>query len=416
VWNIADQCLSSLATFVVTILAARSGTAEAFGHFAVGLTVYLFLLGVSQALVNQVFIMRYPAASDADAARAAGGAAGLAVLFGVACAVVIIPAGLLLAGGSGPALVAVAAVFPLLFLQDACRGVLIARGRPRAATVNDLVRVVLQIGVLCAVIAENRTAPAAMLAAWGLATLPAAVLGVVQVGARPSARAGVRFLRQHADISRFLVSEWIMVLGAAQVALLVVAWLGTTAQVGALRGAQTLLGPMNILGLGVFSFLLRELVRHPLTSPGSRRRFAAAVGGALAVASLLWGGVLMVLPDRVGIQLLGGTWPATTHVLAPMTVYVAGAAAATGLLAVLRSAGDARSTFVVNTVLAPTMLLGVVIGELLGDVVGAAWGFAAATTLIVPLFWLRMERLYRRRPAADPAPVPSAPLGLEGSL
>ncbi len=74
-----------------------------------------------------------------------------------------------------------------------------------------------------------------------------------------------------------------------------------------------------------------------------------------------------------------------------MTFYLPGGRGRTGTLAVLRSMGDARSTFVVNTVLGPLMLGGVVAGQLAGGAAGAAWGFAAATTLVVPLFWVRME-------------------------
>jgi hypothetical protein len=52
------------------------------------------------------------------------------------------------------------------------------------------------------------------------------------------------------------------------------------------------------------------------------------------------------------------------------------------------------------------MLSSVVAGQLLAGPVGAAWGFAASTVLVIPLFWERMERSVRRRAAAaDPAEV-----------
>jgi O-antigen/teichoic acid export membrane protein len=405
VWNLADQGLSSLATFAVTILAAAVGTVEGFGHFAVAFTLYLFLLGVSQAMVNNVYLMRFPAASDADALAGARAAAGLACTFGVACAAVVIPVGLLVAGESGPSIATVAALFPLLFVQEAWRAVLIGRGRPQAATLNDGVRAALQLGAMAAVVVAGHTEPTTLLLAWGLAGWAAAVLGAVQVGGAPSIPAGLRYARRHVDISRFLVAEWLLVLGAAQIGLLVVAWLGTPADVGSLRGAQTLLGPMNVLGLGVFSFLLTELVRRPGLSVPTLRKVAAASGGALALVAVAWGGCLLLLPEPVGELLLGETWAGAAQTLLPMTFYVAGAAGATGILAVLRSLGDARSTFLVNTVLGPLMLGGVVVGQLLGGAVGAAWGFAAATTMVIPLFWWRMEGSVRRRPAEELAEV-----------
>jgi O-antigen/teichoic acid export membrane protein len=403
VWNIADQCLASLATFAVTILAARAGSAQEFGHFALGLTIYLFLLGVSQAMVNNVFLIRYPGLSAEQARIGASGAAGLAASVGVVFGVVVIPLGLLVAGTAGPSLAAIAVAFPILFLQDCWRAVLIGRSKPRDATINDTLRIAVQLGTICVLIAFGHVSSPVLLLAWGLGALPAAVLGAVQVGATPSLRRGYEYARRHSDISRFLVLEWVLVLGAAQISLLIVAWLGSPADVGALRGAQTLLGPMNVLGLGAFSFLLTELVRRPLLSVAARRRFAALVGGVLAVIATSWGTVLALLPTKAGTVLLGSTWVGTSTVIVPMTVYVAGAAAATGLLVVLRSVADTRSTFIVNCVLAPLLLGGVVVGQLNGGVVGAAWGFGLATTLIVPFFWFRMELLFRRPTATGPA-------------
>ncbi|MGQ0576680.1 MAG: hypothetical protein ACT4RN_21140 [Pseudonocardia sp.] len=395
-WNVVDQALASLATFAVTIIAASAGTAEGFGHFAVAFTVYLFLLGISQALVNQVYLMHYPGAPDDEATDGAAAAAGLALVFGLVCAAVVAPVALLVGGGSGPSIAVIAALFPLLFVQEAWRGVLVGRHRPRSAAANDGVRALLQIGAMAAMVAAGRSGPVELLLVWGLAGGAAALLGIAQVGRLPSPAAGLRYARRHATVSRFLVAEWVMVLGAAQVGLLVVAWLGSAADVGALRGAQTVLGPMNILGLGVFGFLLAELVRRPDLPIARRRQVAAGAGAALAAAAVVWGALLLLLPDRAGALLLGETWAASRGVLLAMTLYVAGAAAATGVLAVLRSVGDARSTFVVNTVLGPLMLVAVVTGQLTGGVVGAAWGFAASTVAILPLFWLRMEKVLRR--------------------
>ncbi len=203
----------------------------------------------------------------------------------------------------------IAALFPLVFVQEAWRGVLVGRGRPRSAAFNDGVRAALQIGAMMAVIALGRTATDRLLSAWGLAGGVAACLGAIQIGGAPSPTAGLRFARRHLDISRFLVAEWVLVLGAAQVGLLAVAWLGTPADVGSLRGAQTLLGPMNILGLGVFSFLLTELVRRPdltaaklRTGGGGVRRRARRDGRSRGACCLL------ALPDAVGVTLLGETW------------------------------------------------------------------------------------------------------------
>lgn len=395
-----DQALASLATFAVTIIAAGASTAEGFGYFAVAFTVYLFLLGVSQALVNQVYLMHYPGATEADALAGAGAAAGLALLFGLACAAVVGPVALLAAGASGPSVAMIAALFPVLFVQEAWRGVLVGRGRARSAAVNDGARAVLQIGAMVVMVATGHTGPTELILVWGLAGGVAAALGIAQIGCWPSPLAGLRFARRHARVSRFLVAEWVMVLGAAQLGLLTVAWLGTATDVGSLRGAQSLLGPINVLGIGVFGFLLTELVRRRELSVARRRQVAGAAGAALGTTTMCWGLLLVVAPSHLGEALLGATWFGVAAVMLPMTISLAGSAAITGVLAVLRSVGDARSTFLVNTVLGPLMLLSIVAGQLAGGVVGAAWGFAAATVLAAPLFWTRMEIVLRRTAAA----------------
>ena len=411
-WSFTDQALSSLTNAALSIFIAVVTSAAGYGYFAVAFTVYTFLLGTSRALVNQPYLMRWPAAEEVDATRAAAAATGLALLVGLACAVVVVPGALLLVPGSGPTVATMCALLPLLLVQDVWRSVFVARQRPRSAVANDALWTVLQFAALGAAVAAGVREPVPLVAIWAGAGWVAAVVAVVQAGVRPAVGSALRYARRTADLSRYLVAEWLTVLGAAQVALLLVAGIGSAVDVGALRGAQTLLGPLNILGIGAFGFLVPELARRPWLPPGRLRRVAAVTSGALGVVNLAWGAVLLLLPDAAGTAVLGSTWSGARETILAMTLWSTGIALATGPIVVIRSRGRARDSLAVNVLLGLLLLVGAPLGLVLGGAAGAGWGFAIATLATAPLFGLRMERVLRTpipadltRPADDSAGV-----------
>lgn len=398
VWSFTDQALSSLTNAALSILLAVVTTAEGYGYFAVAFTVYTFLLGTCRALVNQPYAMRWSTVDDAAARSGAASATGLALVFGTVCAAVGVPVALLVPG-VGPTVATTCALLPLLLVQDCWRSVFIARQTPRSAAANDALWTVLQFSGLGIAVLNGVRDPVPLVAVWALSGWVAAVVAMLQGRVRPAPRSSVDYLRRSSDLSRFLVAEWLTVLGAAQLALLLVATLGSALDVGSLRGAQTLLGPLNILGIGAFAFLIPELARRSWLSARQLRLVAVSTSGVLVLTNLAWGAVLLLLPPRFGAALLGSTWAGARETLLAMTLWCVGIALATGPIVVIRAAGRARDSFVVNVLLGVLLIVGAPVGLVVGGAEGAAWGFAVATLSTAPLFALRAERLLRSRGA-----------------
>jgi O-antigen/teichoic acid export membrane protein len=394
-WSFADQAMSSLTNAALSIVLAKVAGAEGYGAFAVAFTVFTFLAGVSRALVNHPFLMRYPAVSDAAAQAGARSAGGLALLFGLGAAVLLAPVAVILGGASGASLGVTAALLPALLLQDVWRAVFIARGRARSAAANTALWTGLQFAGLAVAVTAGVRDPAALLGVWGVTGLVAAAVACVQGRAVPSPAGGVGYARAHRDIAGFLVAEWLTVLGAAQLALLLVGALGSAADVGSLRAAQTLLGPLTLLVVATFGFLVPELVRRPHLGARELRFVAGGVGVALTVVTLLCGSVLAALPDHIGAVILGEVWPGARATLLAMTLWMIGATLAVGPLTVIRACGQARASFGVNVLIGLLLVTCVPIGFVLGGAPGAAVGFAVANLAPAPLFWVRMEAVLR---------------------
>lgn len=403
-WNLLDQVISSGTNAVLSFLVARSVDATAFGGFAVAFTVFSLLVGASRALATSPLSVRYadaePARFQGAAAVAVGSALTLGLVGGLACLAV----GAALGGGIGQALVALGVVFPALLAQDAWRFVFFAASRPAAAALNDAVWAVVQIGAVALVLAAGRPGAATLVLAWGGAAAVAALVGVRQARAWPRPLDSADWFRRHRSLTGYLVAEFGMLQGCQQGALLVVAAVGSLEAIGALRGVQVLLGPTTILGVAAFSFIVPELARRrPTATAQLWIRGALGVSAVVSVLGFTWGVIFVVAPDAVGRALLGDTWPSVSEILWPTIIGQLGATLPHGPSCVLIAMDRARASLMLNIVYAPLIFIGGVGGVLLGGAYGAAWGFAAAFWVMVPLWWLRLLREVRHVAATGPA-------------
>jgi hypothetical protein len=152
------------------------------------------------------------------------------------------------------------------------------------------------------------------------------------------------------------------------------------AQAGGLRGAIVLLGPVTVVATGLVIAAVPEGVR--IKDDRSRlRRLVYLLAATLSAAVVVWAVVVSRLPDRIGTELLGDTWPLSQGLMVPLGLAGAGVMACTGLAAGLRSLAAARESL---RAAVPAIALLVV-----GGVVGAAidGGLGAARGMIVPA-WL----------------------------
>jgi O-antigen/teichoic acid export membrane protein len=392
-WNLVDQVISSATNALLSILIARSVSDSAFGGFGVAFTIFSVFIGLTRAIAASPLSVRFAGAEEEEFKQASAAGAGTALAIGLVGGLGCVVAGLFLDGAVSTSLIALGVVLPGLLVQDAWRLVFFAEARPRAAAANDAAWAVLQLSAILALTALDVDAIGPLVLAWGLSACAAALLGVRQSRTLPRPGRARSWLRTHYDLTKYLVLEYVTLQGGHQIAMLVIATVGTLSAVGALRGAQTLLGPTTILAVGMYTFALPEFSRRrqQLSRAGWLK---GAVGLSAVVTGLgvLWGALFLLAPDAVGKELLGDSWTGTDSILVASIIQQAGAAIAIGPSTMLYAMDRAKVTLKIHTALSPLMLLGGVGGVLLGDAEGAAWGFALAFWSVVPAWWIRVVR------------------------
>jgi O-antigen/teichoic acid export membrane protein len=401
-WTFSDQALSSLTNAALAIVVARTVIPSDFGAFAIALTTFGFVVGLVRAFVGEPFVVRFSAANESERRRGTAHASGAAIVLGLVASTVCLIAAAVIGGVMAGALVALAITLPGLMLQDTWRHMFFAAGRPRSATINDLVWTVLQFVLLGVLIARGEDSIFLITLAWGVSALVAAVVGYLQTGIAPAPTATASWLRETKDIGVQLGLGFTINMGAINLVTYVIGGLVGLVAAGALRAAQTLLGPLNLLFAGFNAFVLPVLSRA--AANGERLLRKAVLGSAvLAAGASVWVAILVLLPSRLGREILQKNWDGADRVMLPAgLVLLAGAlvlGASNSLVALSRADLMLRTT----TVQAPLMLILGVLGAWQGGVVAAAYGLVAAQTVGLVYCWylfLKADVDPRRQEAA----------------
>ncbi|MFF4607556.1 hypothetical protein ACFY12_33075 [Streptomyces sp. NPDC001339] len=392
-WGLADQAASSLSNFVVGIYVARSLGVAAFGVFSLAWVTYGVVLNVSRGLATDPLVVRFsgvPAASwRAAVARSSGTALGLGAALGAACLVV----GPALGDRVGPAFACLGVVLPALLLQDAWRYAFFAAGTGRKAFVNDLVWGVALVPAM--VVAARVGSVAAFVLAWGASAAVAAGYGCLQSGIRPRMPQARGWLREQRDLGYRYLVENVALSGASQLRAYGLGAIVGVGAVGAVRGAELLLGPFLAVLMGLSLVTVPEAARVLRQAPHRLGRFCLLLGGGQVAAALLWGAALLLIPDRLGELVLGGVWHSASQLIVPVTLGVAGAGLGTGAAAGLRALAAARRSLRCQLFASACYVGGGLGGAAVAGTVGSAWGVAAATVSGSAVWWLNLRSALR---------------------
>ncbi|MFE1546236.1 hypothetical protein [Streptomyces sp. NPDC058718] len=406
-WGLADQAASSMTNFAVGIYVARSLGLGAFGVFGLAWVTYGVVLNVSRGLATDPLVVRFsgvPTASwRAAVARSSGAALGVGTAVGAACLLF----GLALGGSVGPAFVCLGVVLPALLLQDAWRFAFFAAGAGRKAFANDLVWGVALVPAM--VVAARVGSVAAFVLAWGASAAVAAVYGWTQSGIRPRVTQARAWLREQRDLGYRYLAENVTLSGASQLRAYGLGAIAGVGAVGAVRGAELLLGPFLAVLMGLSLVTVAEAARVLKRAPHRLGSFCLLLGGGQAVAALVWGAALLLVPDRAGELVLGGVWPSAAELIVPATLGVVGAGLGTGAAAGLRALGAARRSLRAQLFASACYAVGGLGGAVAGGAVGSAWGVAAATLGSSTAWWLQLRsalREHRRNPDPEDLDVP----------
>jgi O-antigen/teichoic acid export membrane protein len=364
-----DQALSSVSNVLAVVLVARSSSPDDFGRF----TVVYAALSLVLSAVRAYFGNRISLAPDSAAARGrSGDVLGAVLWLSLLLAAVVGVTGVLAAGPSRVVLV-VALATPLVCLQDMVRFGAIAQGRQGVAVVSDLVWTVC---LVVALVLGGEFASWESVAVWAVGAALALVVGAALLRQAPRLRGGWLELRRWDPMSASLLYGRVAISAASFVLLTVVAAVLAPAAAGALRGARTLLGPVNSAVSLVGISLTPVLVRRPRAQDARAGTLLAAILIALVLAI---GVVLLVIPDAWGEQLLGQSWEGAREVLPWTVLEYCVLCVTTALLLISRVRDAVRSVTSQQTVMAVlTLVAGVTAALVTRDV---RW---VAAALVVP--------------------------------
>jgi O-antigen/teichoic acid export membrane protein len=398
-WGIADQALSSLTNFAVGVLVARSVGATEFGVFSLAFSTYLLALSVSRSLATEPLGVRFASATPLRWREATRSATGMAAVVGILAGIVCMLVGVLVGGDYGASFLALALFMPSLLVQDAWRYAFFTAARGRQAFLNDLVWALALVPPFGFLLASGSRSIAAFMVAWGLGASAAAAAGMVQAGMLPQPSRALEWLRKQGDLSSRYLVELVAFSGSVQLYFYGIGMIAGLAAVGAIRAGQLLLGPLNVLTMGVGMVAVPEAVRALQISTRRLWWTSVLVSGVLTAGVIVWGLVVLLMPSEAGEAILGLAWEPARQVLLPLVVMQALNSANTGAFVGLRALTAVRRSVRARLFASASFISGALGGAAIGGAIGAAWGLAVAAGVNDLVWWWQLRSAFHDHPA-----------------
>jgi hypothetical protein len=377
-----DQALSSLANVALGIVVARQVTIENLGYFSLGFSFYLLAVGVLRALTSEPLSVLLAAELHTGAFRRnAQSVLAVGVAFGTIYGLLLLVGGLAAGGELRQCLWWLGALIAPLLLQDTCRSVAFVKATPRVAAMNDFAWVVMQFMAVALLIRQANASPSAYLAVWAASGAIAGLMGLIQLRMIPLFGSIGDWLKVSIDLWPRFVAEAVVSNGARQSVLWMAALFAGAAGAGALRGAQLLMGPVRVVLMALMSAGVAEGVRAAGNDAARLSKYVWRAAGMLGLASTAWVGALLLVPDFLGKELLGGSWIDAEELLLPVGVYWIGTALITGLTVGLRVLADAKASLLARTVEVTSLVLLATGGGVLAGPLGIAWGMGGGAII-----------------------------------
>jgi O-antigen/teichoic acid export membrane protein len=382
---LVDQGVSALGNVILVLVLARQTTASGFGAFALGYAVYVVTTGVSRALSSEPLIVL--GAGRDDVRDLVSGSLATSLAVGAVALLVGVGGGLVF---DNPSLVTMAVFFPLLTLEDAARMALLSAGRPGLALTIDTVWTVGQcvLFALITTLASGAGGPA-YVAAWGVAGALGAVVGLRALRQVPRPGSLSHYWSQTPHLRTRYTFEYLSGAGALQLIHFGIGAVLGLAAIGALRAAQSLLGPFNQLLTGLSVGLMPELVRLRRERHERLVRATALISTGAVLVVVVGTLVLSGIPDSWGRALLGDTWSGAQQLLVPAGAAIAANMAIVGPLLGLRALARPRSSLRARMVGSLLAVVGAGIALVLGgSVLVVAWVIAGAVWIGAIGWWV----------------------------
>jgi O-antigen/teichoic acid export membrane protein len=387
-WGFADQFVSSMTNYAVSVYLSHTLIAADFGAFALSYLTYGFVLNASRGLATDPLMVRFSDASLSKWRRAVADCTGTAIVVGLTAGICVIGVAAALSGTARGGFLALGLTLPGLMLQDSWRYSFFALGRGGHAFLNDAIWGLALIPALLLLRSTGHVGVFWAVFAWGASAGLAALIGPFQARVIPKVTGTWRWVRRHGDLGiRYLIE------GTASSAAIQIRGYGTGLMVGLtavgyIQATTTLIGPMTILSLAFPLVLIPEGTRVLRRGTAQLRLFCIAASVGLAAIGAAWGVIIWLgLPRGLGNAILGPIWHQAYPLMLPTMVGVIGANIKTGVGVGLHALGASKRSL--NNVLFGAIIWIVLslAGAYKWGAAGALWGTSAAIWVTLPSAW-----------------------------
>lgn len=319
-WAVADQAISSVGNLTLVVVVARTSTLPSFGAYGVAFSIYLFFCGLCRFTAGTIYTLSLN--DDGSCAqRARGGLVGAFVMVGILAAILSAPLVALKGSAITDFLLTIGLLMPGLLWVDGIRQAVLSERQPQQACVLDGLWLLVQCVGFLAVHGMQSQSALAYVLAWGGSGTFVALVWAVRNRELPRLGEGIRLVRSEARLLPGLTGEFVATVGVAQaLPLFLAAGIGLGA-VGALRGAQALLGLANTALMGLAQVLLPTLrvAAHrggePFIQVIKRRYMVFGSCWLLAVTA-----AIVMIPEGLGVEFLGDSWEPAQALSLPLGI------------------------------------------------------------------------------------------------
>ena len=391
-WGVADQAVSSLTNFAVSIYVARVLGATELGAFSLAYVTYGFMLNASRGLATDPLLVRYSGAEVPVWRKAVANCTGTAAVVGLASGVCAIVASLFLDGTASKAFLALGITLPGLLLQDSWRFSFFALGQGRQAFLNDLIWVVVLFPALFLLNRSGHADVFWFVFTWGAAAAVAAAVGPFQARVRPRLTRTREWIAHTRELGLRYLLEGTANSASTQLRNYGVGLILGLSALGYVQASSTLMGPFMVIFFGMGLVTLPEATRILRRSPRHLPLFCLGVSGGLAVAGLAWGLILLwALPRGLGNWILPDLWRPTYPLILPLTISIVGGCVSAGAGCGLHALGAARRSLRAMVLGSVVYVVCGVTGAAVGGVEASMQGIAVAGWVGAAFFWLELR-------------------------
>lgn len=395
-WGLADQAVSSLTNFAVSIYVIHALGAEQFGAFSLAYVTYGFALNASRGLATDPLMVRFSGTDVPTWRRAVRGCTGTAANTGLLIGACVLVAAMVLSGAARASFLALGLTLPMLLLQDSWRYSFFALGRGGQAFLNDCIWAVTLFPALLLVRMSGHSDVFWFVFAWGVTAGIAAAAGPLQARVVPRLSLAWDWVSGQRDLGPRYLVEGTTASAAIQLRSYGIGFMLGLAALGAVQASATLFGPMTILIIGMSLVTIPEGARVLRRSPRHLPPFCLIVSAGLIAAGLAWGMILLaVVPRGFGAWLLGPIWRATYPLVVPQMVFVVGQGVSFGAGVGLHALGASQRSLRLAFLWAALYLSFTLAGAAVAGAEGTVWGATVAPWFSGLYAWWQLRAAMR---------------------